>query len=166
MIVLATVRVLIPEANFNPVGAIALMGGLLFGRKLIAFIIPLGALFIGDLLLASANPANSSYLFSSSFLFVYLAFASIIGLGILLAKKHTIMHVVGGSLGAAIIFFLISNFGSWLYLEIYPKSFSGLITALEAGIPFFRPFLVSQLLFSIGIYIVYSLATSKKIAIA
>ena len=88
MIVLASVRVLMPEANFNPMGAIALMGGVLFGKRIIAYLIPFGALFIGDLLMANSSPMYSDYLFSTSFLFVYLAFALIIALGILLAKFY------------------------------------------------------------------------------
>ena len=166
MIVLASVRVLMPEANFNPMGAIALMGGILFGKRVLAYLIPLGALFIGDLLMAGSSPMNSDYLFSTSFLFVYLAFVLIIGLGMLLAKKPTFVNVIGGSLGAAVIFFLVSNFGSWLFFEMYPKTLAGLATCMEAGIPFFRSTLVSQVIFSLGIYVIYSIATRRKLAIA
>ncbi len=165
-VALVTLRMVIPIENFNPVGAIALMGGLLFGRRAIAFAIPLGALFFGDLLLASTSPDAASYLFSSGFLMVYLAFAAIIGLGMLLAKKPSLLNVIGGSLGAAAVFFLISNFGAWMYLEMYPKTFSGLIACMDAGIPFFRATLVSQLVFSVAIYGVYTLATQRKFALA
>ena len=165
MIVLASVRVLMPEANFNPMGAIALMGGVLFGKRIIAYLIPFGALFIGDLLMANSSPMYSDYLFSTSFLFVYLAFALIIALGILLAKKPNFINVLGGSLGAAVIFFLVSNFGSWLFLTMYPKTLAGLAACMEAGIPFFRSTLVSQVLFSLGIFVVYSIATRKNLAV-
>jgi hypothetical protein len=165
-IALAAIRIFIPWANFNPVGAIALMGGVLFGKRAIAYAIPLGALFLGDLLLTSTSPMHSEYLFSSSFVLVYVAFALIIGLGMLLAKRPTLVNVVGGSLGASVIFFIVSNFGAWISLSMYPKTMAGLMTCMEAGLPFFRPTLVSQLVFSLAIYAIYAFATKRKIALA
>ena len=64
-----------------------------------------------------------------------------------------------------ILFFLITNAGSWLALN-YDRSLSGLMNAYNAGIPFFRATLVSQLLFSLGIYIIYNLATQRKTSLA
>ena len=52
MLALVLIRVYFNIPNFNPLGAIALMGGVLFGRNWLAFLIPVSALFVGDLLLA------------------------------------------------------------------------------------------------------------------
>ena len=163
LLALVLVRVFFNIPNFNPLGAVALMGGVLFGKKLWAYAIPLGILFLGDVLIGRTSPMHMEYLFSTSFIFVYASFAAIIGLGMLLAKKPSFVKVVGGSLAAAIVFFLVSNAGSWMYLDVYPKTLSGLAAAYEAGIPFFRNTLVSQVVFSLGIYMVYSLSTQKKL---
>jgi len=166
MLALVLIRVYFNIPNFNPLGAIALMGGVLFGRNWLAFLIPVSALFVGDLLLSSNNALNQDYLFSASFLTVYASFGVMIALGMLLAKKPSLSGVLGGSLLAAIVFFAVTNAGSWFTLPEYPKTFDGLMAAYTAGIPFFRNTLVSQVLFSIGIYVVYSFATQRKLTLA
>lgn len=161
-VALTAARLLMPEANFNPLGAVALMGGLLFGKRILAFTIPLGALLVGDLLMAASSPMYGDYLFSSSFFTVYLSYALIIVMGIALAKRPSMMKVIGGSIGAAVLFFIVSNFGSWLYFGMYPMNFGGLMECYAAGIPFFRPTVISQLAFSLGIYLVYAFSTQRK----
>ena len=163
---LVLIRAIFNIPNFNPLGAVALMGGVLFGKNIRAYVVPMGALLAGDIIMGLSSPLYSEYIFSISFLMVYLSFALIIGLGMSIANKPSLTKVLGGSLLAAGVFFLVSNAGSWLALEMYPKSFTGLIAAYEAGVPFFRSTLVSQVLFSLGIYVVYSLATNKKVALA
>jgi len=169
-VALVATRVVLDTPNFNPVGAIAFMGGLLFGRKLIAYIIPLGLLFIGDFALALSHPENMEYFLSVSSLFQYASLALIITLGIFMMKKATLAKVFGGSILAAIVFFLVSNAGAWLMLPAYTKDFSGLMNSYEAGLAFFRATygaaLVSQVVFGLGIYIVYSLSTSRKLSLA
>jgi len=166
MLALVLIRVYFNIPNFNPLGAIALMGGVLFGRNWLAFLIPVSALFVGDLLLSSNNALNQDYLFSASFLTVYASFGVMIALGMLLTKKPSLSGVLGGSLLAAIVFFAVTNAGSWFTLPEYPKTFDGLMAAYTAGIPFFRNTLVSQVLFSIGIYVVYYFATHRKLTLA
>jgi hypothetical protein len=42
------------------------------------------------------------------------------------------------SVASAMIFFLITNFSSWLAMSLYPKNFMGLIECYIAGLAFFR----------------------------
>jgi hypothetical protein len=105
------------------------------------------------------------YMFSTTFLFVYVAFLLMILLGTALKNRASLMTISLGSVVSAILFFLITNAGSWLALN-YDRSLSGLMSAYSAGIPFFRATLVSQLLFSLGIYIIYNLATQRKTSLA
>ena len=165
VIVLVLVRVYSPIANFNPLGAIALMAGFLFRNRILAVTTTFGALLLGDFLLSFRNPTYSEYLFSTSFMFVYLAFIAILIIGMALGKNVTLTKVIGGSLLAAVTFFFVSNFGSWLYLEMYPKTIEGLSTCMAAGLPFFRATLISQVLFSVGIYAVYLIASQKKVVL-
>ena len=69
LLALVLVRVFFNIPNFNPLGAVALMGGVLFGKKLWAYAIPLGILFLGDVLIGRTSPMHMEYLFSTSFYF-------------------------------------------------------------------------------------------------
>lgn len=141
-ILFAALARLLPHAyNFTPLGAIALFGAAYFPRKKWAFIIPVIALWLSDLFLN--NYVYASYyegftLFTSGFLYIYGAFMLIVILGIYLLKKVTLPRVVGGALGAAIIFFIVSNFGVWIASPLYPLTAEGLIMCYTAAIPFFH----------------------------
>ena len=166
LVALILIRVFFQIPNFNPLGAVALMGGILFSSKVLRWIVPMGALLLGDLLLGISSPTYMDYVLSIDFFFVYASFAAIILIGTFLSKNATLSKVLGGSLLGAVAFFLISNAGSWISMPEYSKDFAGLITSYEMGLPFFRATLVSQLVFSLGIYLVYNLATSKKVVLA
>ena len=165
ILVLIAMRSIFNIPNFNPIGAIALMGGILFHKKTTAFLVTIGALFLGDIILGLSSPIYMDYIFSTTFLFVYVAFLLMILLGTALKNRASLMSISLGSVVSAILFFLITNAGSWLALN-YDRSLSGLMSAYSAGIPFFRATLVSQLLFSLGIYIIYNLATQRKTSLA
>ena len=165
ILVLIAMRSIFNIPNFNPIGAIALMGGILFHKKTTAFLVTIGALFLGDVILGLSSPIYMDYMFSTTFLFVYVAFLLMIMLGTALKNRASLISISLGSVVSAILFFLITNAGSWLALN-YDRSLSGLMSAFSAGIPFFRATLVSQLLFSLGIYIIYNLATQRKTSLA
>ena len=165
ILVLIAMRSIFNIPNFNPIGAIALMGGILFHKKTTAFLVTIGALFLGDIILGLSSPIYMDYMFSTTFLFVYVAFLLMILLGTALKNRASLITISLGSVVSAILFFLITNAGSWLALN-YDRSLSGLMSAYSAGIPFFRATLVSQLLFSLGIYIIYNLATQRKTSLA
>jgi hypothetical protein len=166
LVLVAIYRVLIPEANFNPIGAMALMAGALIGHKYLRFILPLSALIIGDLIMMQVAPSYSSYILSSTHLFVFSSFALIVLIGVLVGKRLNLLSVLGGGILASVVFFLVTNAGSWLALPMYSKDFAGLMEAYAAGVPFFRGFFVSQMVFSVAVYGVYYLATSKKRVLA
>ncbi len=166
LLALVVVRSVFNIPNFNPMGAVALMGGMLAAKKLWAWVLPFAALFLGDAIMGLSSPMHAEYLFSANFFFVYASFAAIIGVGIFFRKNPSLTKVFGGSILAAVAFFLISNAGSWLLMPQYSKDVAGLMTSYEMALPFFRATLVSQLIFSCSIYLVYQLATSKKVALA
>jgi predicted secreted protein len=106
----------------------ALFAGTYFDRKQYAFAIPVVAMFISDLIIGlHANmPA------------VYLSFALTVVLGMAIRKKVSVRSVFMASVASAMIFFLITNFSSWLAMSLYPKNFMGLIECYIAGLAFFR----------------------------
>ncbi|HLK18145.1 MAG TPA: DUF6580 family putative transport protein, partial [Bryobacteraceae bacterium] len=52
------------------------------------------------------------------------------------------------SIVSSMQFFLISNFGSWLWFDGYPKTAAGLANCYNAAIPFFGRTLLSDLIFT------------------
>ena len=63
---------------------------------------------------------------------------------------NSLIKRVSGAIGAAIIFFLITNFGVWT-LGSYGYTFNGLLTCYIMAIPFFGNTLISTILFSVVI---------------
>ena len=138
----ALLRLLPHWPNFTPIAAMALFAGTYFDRKQYAFAIPVAAMFISDLIIGlHANmPA------------VYLSFAITVVLGMAIRKKVSVGSVFMASISSALIFFLITNFSSWLAMSLYPKNLMGLLECYTAGLAFFRDtsngfsFLVNDLL--------------------
>ena len=70
-------------------------------------------------------------------------------------KKRLIGAIIG-----AILFFIITNFGVWTS-GFYGYSFNGLIECYILAIPFFLNTLVSTILFSTLIELIYSFLSKK-----
>ncbi len=150
---------LIPhEYNFTPVAALCLFGGAVFFKNSYRFIIPLIAIFVSDFLLNNFvyGDGESITYFSNFMIWTYSSYILIVGLGMLVLRKNrTLIKILGSGIAAGIIFFLITNFGSWLGISTYPKTFEGLIQSYTAGIPFFRGTFASNVLFSLVFFVVY-----------
>jgi hypothetical protein len=119
---------LIPHwPNFTPIAAIALFGGTFLKRKDLAFLVPVAAMLLSDLIIG----------FHSTMLPVYLSFIAIVGLGLILQKRLTVVNTLSASLGASVLFYLVTNFASWTSgLMPYPMNAAGLIESYIAGLPF------------------------------
>ncbi|MCO6462019.1 MAG: hypothetical protein J5I59_11495 [Saprospiraceae bacterium] len=163
-IIIAAFSRLIPhEMNLTPVGAIALFGGAYLGMNWKSFFIPLAAIFASDLLLNNyvyAQPGAEFQLFYDGALWVYFTYGLIVLLGAFWLKKVTIFRVVTGSLGAAVIFFLVTNFACWPGTT-YTPDMKGLMDCYIAGIPFFRGTLMGDLIFSGILFGAYSFIQHK-----
>ncbi len=150
----AIYRIIPHPANVAPITAIALFGGAYFSRKYLMFLIPFAALFVSDFVLnntvlRSYYPDIEGTVWWSQYMTgTFVAFGLIILLGMFFLKKVSTMRVVSVALMSSLIFFLITNFVAWLASPIYPQTFAGLISCLAAGIPFFRPTILGDLLFT------------------
>jgi hypothetical protein len=123
--------------NFTPLGALALFGGSYLPRRL-ALTLPIFILLLTDFLLG----------FHQSMPYVYGSFALTTIIGIWLRDKKSFGNIFVASVVSSILFFLITNFGFWLSYSLYPKTFSGQVTAYVMALPFFRNTLISTVLFS------------------
>jgi len=151
-IVFAALSRLLPHAyNFTPLGAIALFGAAYFTDKKWALIVPIAALWISDLLLN--NLVYNTYFegfawFTGGFLYIYGSIALIVVLGYYLLKKISFGRVLGGALGASVIFYIVSNFGVWAASPLYPPTIEGLIMCYTAAIPFFHYTIAGNVVYS------------------
>jgi len=139
MIFSGTAARLIPHPpNFSPIAAMALFGGATFTSKRGAFLVPLLAMLLSDVVLG----------FSSITPVVYGSFALITCLGFWVRRRQTVWRLAGASVAAAVLFFVTTNFGVWALGDWYPLTWSGLAECYVAAIPFFRNTLWSDLFYS------------------
>jgi len=140
VIAVAAIYRIIPHIpNFTPVAAMALFGGTYINRKVFAFIIPMAAMIISDLVIG----------LHGTMLAVYVSFAISVGIGILIRKKINIFSVILASVASSVIFFIITNIAVWYTGMVgYPMNMAGLISCFTAAIPFFRTELFGTLIFS------------------
>ena len=153
ILIAAISRILPHPANVTPIGAMALFGGTYFSRKYLAFLIPIIALLVSDIILNNTIlrvffPDHVGIvLFSKYMIWTYIGFIAVVGVGIVFLKKVSTPRLLSGSLIGSSLFFLISNFGAWLQFPMYPKNFSGLLSAYAAALPFFRTSILGDLFF-------------------
>lgn len=164
------IRLLPHPYNLTPIGGMALAGGAYLGRQYLAFVIPFVTLFVTDIILNNTvnrvffTEAEGLVIFSDYMLFSYLAFGLTVMLGLIIGTKNKSKLVIGGALVSSIIFFLITNFGTFLTEAIYPKTGSGLLTCYAAAIPFFWNTLVSHLVYTL--LIVLGVESASKFSLA
>lgn len=135
---LVVFRLLPHPENFAPFGAFALVAGMIIGFRPAA-LLPLVALFLSDIALNLAAGYPPVYL---PRLIDYSAFVLIAGLGVIVRERGFVEKVVSG-ISTPFVFFLLSNFGVWLFGRgitglPYSKSLAGLIECYVAGLPFLR----------------------------
>jgi hypothetical protein len=141
MVLSAAVFRLLPHPpNLTPIAAMALFGGAYFTDKRLAFLVPLAALFLSDVVLGFG--------FGAETLVVYASFALIVCMGLWLRSRRQLLPIAGVTLASAVQFFITTNFGVWAFSSLYPKTTEGLLACYVAAIPFFRNALLGD-----GIYV-------------
>lgn len=147
IIALAALLRLVPHLpNVAPIGAMALFGGMYLDKKY-AFVVPLIALFLSDIFLG----------FHTTMPFVYGSFLLSGLIGMWIRQHRTVKRVVFGTLLSSVLFFLITNFGTWLVSGMYEKSPKGLIEAFVLALPFFRNTIFGDLLYTTAFIIMYEI---------
>src|SRR5438445_4544958 len=141
-------------SNFAPLAAIALCGAAYFPTRF-KFTVPLGALFVSDLVL---NYYYGATLIEPHIVGRYLALALVGLIGLALQNRASLKTLLPASIAGSTIFYLITNTFSWLSDPGYFKTFAGLIQALTVGLPqysatptwmFFRNSVLSDLFFTL-----------------
>ncbi|GAC1662906.1 MAG: hypothetical protein NVS9B4_17120 [Candidatus Acidiferrum sp.] len=144
----AGLRVVPHPWNFAPIGATALFSGAVIKDKRLALLIPLAALFAGDILIG----------FHKLIPFVYVSFVVSVAIGFFLRDGRSIGRIGLAVLLGAIQFFVVTNFAVWLLLDSYPRTGPGLAACYVAGIPYFWNTLAGDLLYSALLFGSFALA--------
>ncbi|UYQ95095.1 hypothetical protein MKQ68_08300 [Chitinophaga horti] len=121
--------------NFTAIGASALFSGIVIKDKRLAYLVPLAAMLLSDLFFELFTSIQGFY--GISMAVNYGAFILITWIGTQMKKVNTIT-VLLASIGTGLLYFLISNFGTWAFQDLYPKTGAGLIQCYAAAIPFYR----------------------------
>ncbi|MBU0468765.1 MAG: hypothetical protein KKD07_08440 [Candidatus Omnitrophica bacterium] len=143
-------RLIVHVPNFTPVIAIALFSGVYLKKKY-AVVLMLALMAITDVLIG----------FHNIMFFTWGSFALIAVLGTTMKGKVNFKSVFSGSLLAAILFFVATNFGVWLVSGMYARSLAGLVTCFTMAIPFFRYTAASAFIYSFVLFGGYELIASR-----
>ena len=139
----AALRLLPHPPNFSPIAAMALFSGAQLPKRALAFVAPFAALLLSDLALGGFYPGMN---------FVYLSFALTVVIGWAVASRKTPLVIGGAAVASSVLFFVLTNFGMWLFSGIYPLTQAGLVECYVAAIPFFQNTLVGDLSFTLLLF--------------
>jgi hypothetical protein len=136
--------------NFTPVEAIALFGGAYFADKRVAVFVPLAAMLVADVVIATALPAQwiSEWLGTLPAVYGCIALTTLGGFA--LRNRVSAFRVGAGALASAVLFFVVTNFATWLtaHAGAGQACTQGLAECYIVAIPFFRGTLVGTLFWS------------------
>jgi len=152
----AASRVIFSEAhfyNFAPIGALGLFSGAVIKDKKYAFLMPLLAQFAADLYFQFFTSIDGFYDISQFFTYAGLAAATMLGFSM---KQIKPVQLLGYTLGASSLFFLISNFGVFVQ-GWHGTGFSALVTTYTLAIPFYKNTLIGDLAGSALLFGTYQL---------
>ena len=108
----AALRLVPHPPNFTPIGAMALFSGAYLGRRGLAFVAPLAALLLSDLVLG----------FYHGMATVYFSVVLIVLIGWQLSARRSFWRVGAAALASSVLFYVVTNFGMWLFSGIYPRN--------------------------------------------
>lgn len=150
LVLLAILWRLTPHVpNFAPVSAIALVLSMTLGwEKSLAAVLSIMA--VSDLAIGGYSGMH----------WTWLGFGLIVALGYGIRHLPAAWRIVGGSLGASAVVFVVSNFGTWISSGMYTLDLAGLIQCYVMAIPFLKATLVSDLAFTVVLLTSYELYRS------
>ena len=144
---------LIPHPwNFSPMIAAGIFAGFYFKQFYLGSFIIILSMFLGDIFLG----------FHNTMFFTYLALAIVVLIGVVI-KNLKFSKILYSTITSSIIFFVITNFGAWLTIDMYTKDFNGLMQSYVMAIPFFHNSLISTFIYLFVFKTLLDFALKKKI---
>ena len=153
IIVLSFSRLIPHPWNFTPVLAMGIFSGFYFKNFILSSFIVVFSMFVGDLFFG----------FHSTMFFTYTSLIIAVVLGLLI-NKFKFTEILFYGVASSVCFFLVTNFGAWLTLEMYEKNLTGLFQSYVLAIPFFHNTLISTLFYLIILKLLFTFVVKEKIA--
>lgn len=158
--------------SYTPVGAICLFAGAYFNRKWWAFALPLVMLFVSDLVINGVIYGGKYGLIYGGWYNTYAVMAAIVLMGSLIHNQISIKNVLGISVGATLLFWLVLDFIVWAGGGInvvtgmpLSRDFAGLIQCYAQGLPFAKNFFLGTVVYGTFLFGVYEVSKSKVIGL-
>jgi len=150
MITIGVLSRLLPHPpNFTSMNAIALFAAFYLESRWLSFAIVVATLLLSDLILG----------FYPTMSFVYLSFGLIVLIGSKL-KNISFKKITFTSFATSFLFYIVTNFGDWLTLSLYPKTVHGLGICYVAAIPFFATQLLGDVTYGLLLFGLFELSKS------
>lgn len=130
--------------NFNAINAIALFSASVLGGRRVALATVFLAMLLSDFVLGV----------HSQMVFVYASLALTAVLG---SSRLPVYFTAPAS---SLLFFVVVNFGVWLWDGLYPQTAAGLAMCYIAALPFYANQLFGDLFYSAALFGVFHGATS------
>lgn len=158
--------------SYTPVGAICLFAGAYFNRKWWAYALPLAMLFVSDLIINGVIYGGEYGIVYSGWYYTYGVMAAIIFIGSFLYKKVNLKNILGSSIAATLVFWLVLDFTVWAGggLNVVTglplsRDFAGLLQCYAQGLPFAKDFLLGTTVYSTFLFGVYEFSKSKVLGL-
>ncbi len=158
----AFARLLPHPPNFTPIGAMALFGGALFCSRKAAWLVPLAAMFVSDLVLFLWHGWPLGWMT----LVIYACILGSVEIGRRMGPAKGLWSVVFASFLSALLFFVVTNFAVWLGSTFYPKTLLGLWECYLAALPFFGNTLGAYALYGLALFGGFSLLEGRVRALS
>lgn len=133
--------------NFNPVMALAVVGGAVIPSRSWSFALPMLALLLSDLGLAirSADTSYLEYILTGGFLMNYVFYVAAVLAGRKISNHYRVTSSLTATLFSAVVFYLGSNLITFLSSGLYPLNGEGFLACYTAAIPFFGASLAANM---------------------
>jgi hypothetical protein len=143
----ALLRIIPHPANFAPVAAIAIFGGVILPKRL-ALITPLMAMILSDAMIGF-----HSLIWVTWGCYLLIALSSHHWL-----KKPRPVPIALLTVSGSLFFFVATNLAVWQFSGMYMHSAAGLTRCFSLAVPFFRNTFLSDCIFTSSLFGIYYLA--------
>jgi len=163
-IIAAVASRLVPHLpNFTAMESITLFTGAYLGWKALAALLPILTWYASDLLINNTvsrvwyPEVEGIVWFTNDMLWVYISAIIIIFIGAKALKKWNPSKLAISAVSASLLFFVVTNFGTWMSGTMYPMNGAGLLSCFTAALPFLKSSLMSNLAFTAVLFGGYEL---------
>jgi len=144
LVLLILSRLLVEVPNFTPTISLIIFASLFIRNNYAIMLIVVCSQLISDYFLG----------FYQSMFFVYISYILIGVYSLYFLKIISYLPILLISISAPIFFYIVTNFGVWFTMDLYPPTSKGLINSYVAGIPFLKSSVLSTIIYSSTIYVI------------